>query len=65
MASHRSGWTAYLRYRMEILRFIELRFRPGIRISPQEIEAYYHDTLLPQYRQGEAVPPLERGIPAH
>ena len=51
---------SYLRYRLEILRFIERRFRQGIRIGPQEIEAYYHDTLLPQYAQGEAIPALDK-----
>jgi hypothetical protein len=54
---------AYMRYRLEILRFIEQRFRQGIRISPQEIEAYYHDNLLPQYAPGEAVPPLSQVSP--
>jgi peptidyl-prolyl cis-trans isomerase SurA len=54
---------SYLRYRLEILRFIEQRFRQGIRITPQEIETYYHDTLLPQYAPGEAVPPLEKVSP--
>ena len=54
---------AYIRYRMEILRFIELRFRAGIRISQPEIETYYRDTLLPQYLPGEAVPPLDQVAP--
>jgi peptidyl-prolyl cis-trans isomerase SurA len=54
------GVDSYLRYRLEILRFIEQRFRQGISISPQEIETYYHDTLLPQYAKGEAIPPLEK-----
>jgi hypothetical protein len=54
------GVDSYLRYRLEILRFIEQRFRQGISISPQEIAAYYHDTLLPQYAKGEAIPPLEK-----
>jgi peptidyl-prolyl cis-trans isomerase SurA len=67
-----AGWTAfliahgltpervesYLRYRLEILRFIERRFRQGIQISPQEIETYYHDTLVPQYAPGEKIPTL-------
>ena len=39
-------------------RFIEERFRPGIQISPQDIETYYRDTLLPQYGPGEAIPSL-------
>jgi peptidyl-prolyl cis-trans isomerase SurA len=51
---------SYARSRIEILRFIELRFRQGISISPQEIESYYHDTLLPQYAKGEAIPPLDK-----
>ena len=50
----------YLRYRLEILRFIEQRFRQGISISPAEIEAYYKNTLLPQYAKGEATPPLDK-----
>ncbi|MGA3130487.1 MAG: peptidylprolyl isomerase [Terracidiphilus sp.] len=54
---------AYLRYRLEILRFIEQRFRQGIQISQQQIAVYYHDTLLPQYRPGETIPPLGRVAP--
>jgi len=54
---------AYLRYRLEILRFIEQRFRQGIQISPQQIETYYHDTLLPQYAPGETIPPLNQVAP--
>ncbi len=54
---------AYLRYRLEILGFIEQRFREGIQISPQQIESYYHDTLLPEYAPGETIPPLEKVSP--
>lgn len=54
---------AYIRYRMEILGFIEQRFRSGIRISESEIEAYYNGTLLPQYVAGEPVPPLKEIAP--
>jgi len=50
----------HLRNRVEILRFIEQRFRQGIEISPQEIETYYRETLLPQYAPGDTVPPLEK-----
>jgi hypothetical protein len=53
----------YLRYRIQILRFIEQRFRQGIRIAPEEIESYYRKTLLPQYAPGEAVPLLEKVAP--
>lgn len=53
----------YLRNRLQVLDFIELRFRQGIRISPEEIETYYRKTLLPQYAAGEAIPPLEAVAP--
>lgn len=48
----------YLRNRMEILSFIELRFRQGIRITPEEVESYYRETLLPQYPSGQTPPAL-------
>jgi hypothetical protein len=51
---------AYLRYRLQILSFIEERFRQGISISPEEIQTYYTNTLLPQYAKGEAVPALDK-----
>ena len=54
---------AYLSYRLEILNFIEERFRPGIHISSQDIETYYRNTLLPEYGPGEAVPSLEKVSP--
>jgi hypothetical protein len=49
----------YLCYRLQILGFIEMRFRQGIRIEPPEVEAYYQKTLLPQYAAGEQLPSLE------
>lgn len=49
----------YLRHRIEILSFIELRFRQGIRITPDEVEKYYKETLLPQYPSGQTPPPLQ------
>jgi len=54
---------SYMRYRIQILRFIELRFRQGIRISPEEIETYYRETLSPQYAIGEVIPPLDKVAP--
>jgi hypothetical protein len=54
---------SYMRFRVEILRFIEERFRQGIQISTQDIAAYYHDTLLPQYAKGETIPPLDKVAP--
>jgi len=54
---------SYLSYRLEILGFIEQRFRQGIQISPQQVESYYRDVLLPQYAPGETVPPLDQVAP--
>ena len=54
---------SYLRYRLQILRFIEQRFQPGIRVSPEQIESYYRDTLLPQYAAGDTIPKLEQVAP--
>ena len=50
---------AYIRYRMEIMRFIEQQFRPAIRISREEVESYYRDKLAPHYPSPSAVPPLD------
>ena len=54
---------AYLRSRMQILRFIEIRFRQGIQISQQEIETYYRNSLVPQYQPGQAIPQLSAVAP--
>ena len=47
------------RQRMEILKYIEVRFRSGVQISPAQIKAYYDKALLPEYaRQKAAAPKL-------
>ena len=54
------SFTALWQQRMEVLAFIELRFRMGIRILPSEIEEYYTETMLPQYAAlGKQAPPLK------
>ena len=53
MPEFRERW----RHRMEVLRFIEQRFRMGIRITPAEIKTYYDGTLLPQYAKQKVAPP--------
>jgi hypothetical protein len=45
------------RERMEILKFIEIRFRAGVHIEPSEIKAYYDNTLVPDYQKQKAAPP--------
>jgi peptidyl-prolyl cis-trans isomerase SurA len=54
--------TKLWRQRMEVLAFIELRFRMGIKISPEEIQTYYEKTLLPQYAAQRATPPPVKSI---
>jgi parvulin-like peptidyl-prolyl isomerase len=50
------------RQRMEVLRFVEARFRMGIRISQAETDAYYKDTLIPAYAKEKVTPPAEATI---
>jgi hypothetical protein len=71
-----TGWTKFVadqgftldelrerwRQRMEVLRFIEQRFRMGIRISQAEIDDYYQKTVLPMYQKQNAVAPSEATI---
>jgi peptidyl-prolyl cis-trans isomerase SurA len=54
---------AYFRSRIEILGFIEERFRSGIHIPQQDVEDYYRNTLLPQYKPGEEAPTLDKVAP--
>ena len=50
------------RQRMEVLRFVEARFRMGIRISQAEMDAYYKGTLVPAYEKEKVAPPVEAAI---
>jgi peptidyl-prolyl cis-trans isomerase SurA len=50
--------------RMEILSFIELRFRTGIRIAKPEIERYYREVFVPQVEARKVkAPPLAAVAP--
>ena len=42
---------------MVLLRFIEFRFRSGIRITDDEIKTYYEKTMLPEYARRKVTPP--------
>ena len=48
--------------RMQVLQFIEQRFRMGIRIEPSEIDTYYKTKLVPAYQKQNAQPPPENSI---
>jgi len=43
--------------RMQLLKFIEVRFRNGIRIKDEEIQDYYDKTMLPEYAKRNVTPP--------
>lgn len=45
------------RQRMSILKFVEIRFKAGIRITPEEIKTYYDGTLRPEYARQKATAP--------
>ena len=45
---------------MELLKFIEVRFRNGVKITDDEIKAYYEKTILPEYQKRNVTPPLPR-----
>ncbi|MFZ0662132.1 MAG: peptidylprolyl isomerase [Acidobacteriaceae bacterium] len=69
-----AGWNAFLaandlteqevvehwRQRLKILRFIDLRFRTGIRISHESIEEYYEKSVVPAFnKQHQTAPALK------
>ena len=56
---------SYLRNRLQILSFIELRFRQGIRISPEEISDYYKKHPPPTVRTWRTHPSARPGLHAH
>jgi hypothetical protein len=58
MGELRERW----KQRMQVLRFIEDRFRMGIRIEQADIDAYYKDTMLPMYVKEKMTPPAEAAI---
>lgn len=41
----------YARRQIDTLRFVELRFKPGLQIAPRQIETYYEETLLPELKR--------------
>lgn len=50
------------RQRMQVLQYIEQRFRMGIRIDPSEIDKYYKTKLVPTYQKQKVQPPPESAI---
>ena len=49
----------HLRNEFRVMNFIEVRLRPNVHISDEEVEAYYRDQLIPDLRKsGAAIVPL-------
>lgn len=50
--------TRRLRHEMEVERFLDVRFRAGIRVDNRAVSSYYRDEFLPQLRKagGKEVP---------
>jgi peptidyl-prolyl cis-trans isomerase SurA len=56
------GFTSVLiqerwRLRMQLLAFVEQRFRAGVRISNPEIEQYYKEKFVPRFAEKKLTPP--------
>lgn len=52
--------TEHWKERLTILRFIDMRFRTGIRIPQEDVQQYYTKTVVPAFtRQHATVPPLK------
>ena len=48
------------RQRMQILSFIDTRFRAGVRISKPDIQDYYNKTLAPEFKkENVSAPPFD------
>ncbi len=70
------GWKAFLaandltqeqvedrwRQRLAILRFIDIRFRTGIRIPQEEIHDYYEKSIVPVYQKENETPPAQQTL---
>jgi parvulin-like peptidyl-prolyl isomerase len=50
------------RQRMQVLRYIEERFRAGVSITQAETDDYYQKTMLPVYAKEKVTPPAEATI---
>ncbi|WP_263371228.1 peptidylprolyl isomerase family protein [Granulicella cerasi] len=52
-----ADFTTLWKERMQVLAFVEERFKQGIRISDTDIANYYNNTFAPQYRKTGGTPP--------
>jgi len=48
---------------LDVLRFVEVRFRASVQVSPDEVDAYYKETFLPALKKSASSgsqPPLDQ-----
>ncbi len=71
-----AGWTAFLasrglapdevndswRQRLEILDYLNLRFRSGIRIPAADIQKYYQSNMVPEFEKKHQKPPPVKAL---
>ncbi len=58
---HMDELQSYLRLQASIMRFVSLRFRPFVSVSPEEVQSYYREKLLPRLQQTKSpIPALEQ-----
>jgi hypothetical protein len=56
-----AGFDAALGNQLTVMRFVELRLRPTVRITREDVEEYYNQTLAPTARKtGKEPEPLEQ-----
>lgn len=46
----------FVRTQLQVMRFVDLRLRPTIRIDEEALQAYYRDTLVPEVKKTGAEP---------
>jgi len=47
----------YARRQLDVLRFVDLRFKTGLQIQSQQVESYYEKTLVPELKRRGISPP--------
>jgi peptidyl-prolyl cis-trans isomerase SurA len=47
---------SFVRTQLQIMRFVDLRLRPTIRVEESALQAYYDDTLVPEVKKTGAEP---------
>jgi peptidyl-prolyl cis-trans isomerase SurA len=45
----------HLLWQLTLVHFIDLRFRPAIQVTPQDVQDYYRREVLPKQKPGQAV----------